>query len=182
MDRPNNNKQTAPEKEGHALCHFPPPISLPLSLFLVMVVVSQMIALREFYCKKRRNGGLKIHKTEVNSGKNQDALDSLLHVFQPDLHSSRCLFPRDSVNLPSFQVSSFCHFLSVKRLFPKFGVAICCCCVCFTVRMCFVGNKKGNRTLKEIGTFMMTTCFIANYQSVQVSQAEYFRQLLKPVT
>ncbi|XP_022545862.2 transcription factor bHLH144 isoform X1 [Brassica napus] len=34
--------------------------------------------------------------------------------------------------------------------------------------MCFVGNKKG--ALKEIGTFMMTTCFIANYQSVQVSQ------------
>nr|VDC96998.1 unnamed protein product [Brassica rapa] len=49
--------------------------------------------------------------------------------------------------------------------------------------MCIVGNKKkGYRSLKEIGTFMMTTCFIANYQSVQVCQAEYFRQLLKPVT
>ncbi|CAF1969136.1 unnamed protein product [Brassica napus] len=37
--------------------------------------------------------------------------------------------------------------------------------------MCIVGNKKkGNRSLKEIGTFMMTTCFIANYQSVQVCQ------------
>ncbi|CAH8298648.1 unnamed protein product [Eruca vesicaria subsp. sativa] len=48
--------------------------------------------------------------------------------------------------------------------------------------MCIVGNKNGNRSLKEIGTLMMTTCFIANYQSVQVCQAEYFRQLLKPVT
>ncbi|CAN6803490.1 unnamed protein product [Brassica oleracea] len=37
--------------------------------------------------------------------------------------------------------------------------------------MCIVGNKKkGNRSLKEIGTFMMTTCFIANYQSVLVCQ------------
>lgn len=31
MDRPNNNKQTAPEKEGHALCHFPPISSPSLS-------------------------------------------------------------------------------------------------------------------------------------------------------
>ncbi|CAN6872318.1 unnamed protein product [Brassica oleracea] len=41
--------------------------------------------------------------------------------------------------------------------------------------MCIVGNKKkGNRSLKEIGTFMMTTCFIANYQSVQVCQDLFF--------
>ncbi|AAG12858.1 unknown protein; 14666-16092 [Arabidopsis thaliana] len=40
--------------------------------------------------------------------------------------------------------------------------------------MCIVGNKKGNRSLKEIGTFMMTTCFIANYQSVQVCQNNQF--------
>ncbi|CAH2034411.1 unnamed protein product, partial [Thlaspi arvense] len=61
-------------------------------------------------------------------------------------------------------------------LFPKFRSSSL-----LFVRMCIVGNKKGNRALKEIGTFMMTTCFIANYQSVQVCQAEYFRQLLKPL-
>ena len=51
--------------------------------------------------------------------------------------------------------------------------------------MCFVGNKKG--ALKEIGTFMMTTCFIANYQSVQVSQVHtlvtpLFKMLNKVIT
>ncbi|CAF1969101.1 unnamed protein product [Brassica oleracea var. botrytis] len=44
--------------------------------------------------------------------------------------------------------------------------------------MCIVGNrKKGNRSLKEIGTFMMTTCFIANYQSVLVCQLNKDRDL-----
>ncbi|CAG7901549.1 unnamed protein product [Brassica rapa] len=44
--------------------------------------------------------------------------------------------------------------------------------------MCIVGNKKkGYRSLKEIGTFMMTTCFIANYQSVQVCQNQAARSL-----
>ncbi|KAH0917881.1 hypothetical protein HID58_025541 [Brassica napus] len=45
--------------------------------------------------------------------------------------------------------------------------------------MCIVGNKKkGYRSLKEIGTFMMTTCFIANYQSVQVCQCNRAAQSL----
>lgn len=41
---------------------------------------------------------------------------------------------------------------------------------------------KRYRAVKEVGKIKMSVSVIAYYQLVQVCQAEYFRQLLKPVT
>ncbi|KAL9455781.1 hypothetical protein CISIN_1g048001mg [Citrus sinensis] len=41
---------------------------------------------------------------------------------------------------------------------------------------------KRYRAVKEVGKIKMSVGVIAYYQLVQVCQAEYFRQLLKPVT
>ncbi|CAG7901550.1 unnamed protein product [Brassica rapa] len=67
------------------------------------------------FLKEKRNGEVKYSKLIVEGIKDAikgypiinlnltDALDILLHVFQPDLHSSRCLFPCHSVNFHPFQ-------------------------------------------------------------------------------
>lgn len=41
---------------------------------------------------------------------------------------------------------------------------------------------KRYRAVKEVGKIKMSVGVIVYYQLVQVCQAEYFRQLLKPVT
>ncbi|KAB2029346.1 hypothetical protein ERO13_A05G150100v2 [Gossypium hirsutum] len=41
---------------------------------------------------------------------------------------------------------------------------------------------KRYRAIKEVGKIKMSVGVIAYYKLVQVCQAEYFRQLLKPVT
>uniref|UniRef100_A0A0E0C4X6 Uncharacterized protein n=1 Tax=Oryza meridionalis TaxID=40149 RepID=A0A0E0C4X6_9ORYZ len=41
---------------------------------------------------------------------------------------------------------------------------------------------KRFRIVKEVGTIVMNVRIFAYYQLMQVCQAEYFRQLLKPVT
>lgn len=41
---------------------------------------------------------------------------------------------------------------------------------------------KRYRAVKEVGKIKMSVGVVAYYQLVQVCQAEYFRQLLKPVT
>ncbi|KAG6642198.1 hypothetical protein CIPAW_09G126700 [Carya illinoinensis] len=41
---------------------------------------------------------------------------------------------------------------------------------------------KRYRAVKEVGQIKMSVGIIAYYQLIQVCQAEYFRQLLKPVT
>lgn len=41
---------------------------------------------------------------------------------------------------------------------------------------------KRYRAIKEVGKIIMSVGVIAYYQLMQVCQAEYFRQLLKPVT
>ncbi|KAJ0017070.1 hypothetical protein Pint_10027 [Pistacia integerrima] len=41
---------------------------------------------------------------------------------------------------------------------------------------------KRYRAVKDVGKIKMSVGVIAYYQLVQVCQAEYFRQLLKPVT
>ncbi|KAL2484330.1 Uncharacterized protein Fot_45774 [Forsythia ovata] len=43
-------------------------------------------------------------------------------------------------------------------------------------------TQKKYRKVKEVGKIKMTAGSIAFYQLMQVRQAEYFRQLLKPVT
>nr|DAD37455.1 TPA_asm: hypothetical protein HUJ06_008096 [Nelumbo nucifera] len=50
------------------------------------------------------------------------------------------------------------------------------------VRMYIVVNLKRYRTVKKVGKITMNVRIIACYQLMQVCQAEYFRQLLKPVT
>ena len=50
------------------------------------------------------------------------------------------------------------------------------------VRMCIGITGKRNRAVEEIGKVNMSVGIIAYYQVMQVCQAEYFRQLLKPVT
>ncbi|KAG2684803.1 hypothetical protein I3843_10G088900 [Carya illinoinensis] len=41
---------------------------------------------------------------------------------------------------------------------------------------------KRYRAVKEVGQIKMSVRVIAYYQLIQACQAEYFRQLLKPVT
>lgn len=41
---------------------------------------------------------------------------------------------------------------------------------------------KRYRAVKDVGKIKMNVRIIAYYQLMQVCQAEYFRQLLKPVT
>ena len=41
---------------------------------------------------------------------------------------------------------------------------------------------KKYRAVKEVGKIKMSVGVIVYFQSLQVCQAEYFRQLLKPVT
>ncbi|KAK4589292.1 hypothetical protein ACB098_05G121000 [Castanea mollissima] len=41
---------------------------------------------------------------------------------------------------------------------------------------------KRYRAVKEVGKIKMSVGIITYYQLIQVCQAEYFRQLLKPVT
>ncbi|KAH7686004.1 hypothetical protein IHE45_04G076600 [Dioscorea alata] len=43
-------------------------------------------------------------------------------------------------------------------------------------------NLKRHRTVERVGEIIMNVRIIAYYQLMQVCQAEYFRQLLKPVT
>lgn len=43
-------------------------------------------------------------------------------------------------------------------------------------------NLKRYKKAKEVGKITMNVRIIAYYQLMQVCQAEYFRQLLKPVT
>lgn len=50
------------------------------------------------------------------------------------------------------------------------------------VRMYIAVTLKRYRAVKEVGKIKMSVSVIAYYQLVQVCQAEYFRQLLKPVT
>ncbi|KAL7618939.1 hypothetical protein Lser_V15G03548 [Lactuca serriola] len=47
----------------------------------------------------------------------------------------------------------------------------------------FIGvAQKRIRVLKEFGKIKMSVGVIAYYNLMQVCQAEYFRQLLKPIT
>lgn len=47
----------------------------------------------------------------------------------------------------------------------------------------FIGvSQKRIRILKEVGKIKMSVGVIAYYNLMQVCQAEYFRQLLKPIT
>ncbi|KAK5792302.1 hypothetical protein PVK06_033416 [Gossypium arboreum] len=48
--------------------------------------------------------------------------------------------------------------------------------------MYIAATIKRYRAVKEVGKIKMSVGVIAYYQLVQVCQAEYFRQLLKPVT
>ncbi|PPD69453.1 hypothetical protein GOBAR_DD33659 [Gossypium barbadense] len=48
--------------------------------------------------------------------------------------------------------------------------------------MFIAATTKRYRAVKEVGKIKMSVGVIAYYQLVQVCQAEYFRQLLKPVT
>lgn len=48
--------------------------------------------------------------------------------------------------------------------------------------MYIVVTLKRYRTVKEVGEIIMNVRIIVYYQLMQVCQAEYFRQLLKPVT
>ncbi|KAG4178377.1 hypothetical protein ERO13_A10G039000v2 [Gossypium hirsutum] len=48
--------------------------------------------------------------------------------------------------------------------------------------MYIAATIKRYRAVKEVGKIKMSIGVIAYYQLVQVCQAEYFRQLLKPVT
>lgn len=48
--------------------------------------------------------------------------------------------------------------------------------------MCIAVTLKRYRAVKEVGKIKMSVGVVAYYQLVQVCQAEYFRQLLKPVT
>ncbi|XP_020417230.1 PLASMODESMATA CALLOSE-BINDING PROTEIN 2 [Prunus persica] len=50
------------------------------------------------------------------------------------------------------------------------------------VRMNIGVTFKRYRAIKEVGKIIMSVGVIAYYQLMQVCQAEYFRQLLKPVT
>ncbi|KAF4360142.1 hypothetical protein F8388_000011, partial [Cannabis sativa] len=50
------------------------------------------------------------------------------------------------------------------------------------VRMFIAISIKRYRAVKEVGKIKMSVGVIAYYQLMQVCQAEYFRQLLKPVT
>ncbi|KAL7211478.1 hypothetical protein ACSBR2_014360 [Camellia fascicularis] len=50
------------------------------------------------------------------------------------------------------------------------------------VRMFIAITLKRYRAVKEVGKIKMSVGIIAYYQLMQVCQAEYFRQLLKPVT
>lgn len=50
------------------------------------------------------------------------------------------------------------------------------------VRMFIAVALKRYRAVKEVGRIKMSVGIIAYYQLMQVCQAEYFRQLLKPVT
>ncbi|XP_022893830.1 beta-xylosidase/alpha-L-arabinofuranosidase 2-like [Olea europaea var. sylvestris] len=50
------------------------------------------------------------------------------------------------------------------------------------VRMYIAVTQRKHRKVKEVGKFKMNVGAIAFYQLMQVRQAEYFRQLLKPVT
>ncbi|KAK9022788.1 hypothetical protein V6N11_003030 [Hibiscus sabdariffa] len=50
------------------------------------------------------------------------------------------------------------------------------------VRMYISVTIKRYRAIKEVGKIKMSVGVIAYYKLVQVCQAEYFRQLLKPVT
>ena len=48
--------------------------------------------------------------------------------------------------------------------------------------MYFAISIKRYRVVKEVGQIKMSVGVIAYYRLMQVCQAEYFRQLLKPVT
>ena len=50
------------------------------------------------------------------------------------------------------------------------------------MRMYVKVELKRFRIVKEVGTIVMNVRIFAYYQLMQVCQAEYFSQLLKPVT
>lgn len=81
------------------------------------------------------------------------------------------VFPCDSVNYLGFQFF-FLFFLS----FNPFTILV------VELRMYIAINLKRYKKAKEVGKITMNVRIIAYYQLMQVCQAEYFRQLLKPVT
>lgn len=48
--------------------------------------------------------------------------------------------------------------------------------------MYIAAELRRYRTVEQIGEIIMNVRIIAYYQLLQICQAEYFRQLLKPVT
>ncbi|PPR97774.1 hypothetical protein GOBAR_AA22895 [Gossypium barbadense] len=66
------------------------------------------------------------------------------------------------------------RFLQLSFAIGKFWVG--------GVRMYISVTIKRYRAIKEVGKIKMSVGVIAYYKLVQVCQAEYFRQLLKPVT
>nr|DAD33824.1 TPA_asm: hypothetical protein HUJ06_012675 [Nelumbo nucifera] len=92
------------------------------------------------------------------------------------------LLTQPRVNPPislSFKFYFFSKYLVLEELFsfrPYYNIGL------VGVRMYVAVNLKRYQKVKEVGKITMNVRVIACYQLMQVCQAEYFRQLLKPVT
>nr|KAJ0195353.1 hypothetical protein LSAT_V11C700355720 [Lactuca sativa] len=103
-------------------------------------------------------------------------MSPIIHFTHSPLH---CCCPTDQEHLPSFL-----FFSRSLIYFPQeSGLWYLLLCILVGGLRMYIGiTQRRIGSVKEVGKIKMSVGIIAYYNLMQVCQAEYFRQLLKPVT